>query len=235
MPGVLFVATHHKAMTTYFHAVLKALTDTLNIPFDHVNSQQPDSTAKIFLSMQGRQDFKALKPYRGVHIMRDPRDMIVSGYHYHKWALEPWLHRVDENGESYQEKLNRVDKTAGLFLEIQHFIFMYRKTLEAWDLADPDILESLLRSADGSRTRAISMPRSFRISGFEGTEFAFGSRLDAPVRSREPAWTTRWVRSPRSRIFAAAPRGNGNGSFNPEHLAFIEQELGTVLSKFGYS
>ena len=73
--------------------------------------------------------------------MRDPRDMIVSGYHYHKWTHEAWVHRTDEAGLSYQDKLNAADKTAGLFMEIDHFIYIYRDKLLAWDMEDPDILE----------------------------------------------------------------------------------------------
>ena len=81
-----------------------------------------------------------------VHVVRDPRDVIVSGYAFHKRrsTKEPWLHHTgaewaakvsaphtpsdsyahllaDMLGptESYQQRLNKVDEATGLLLEIK--------------------------------------------------------------------------------------------------------------------
>jgi len=32
------------------------------------------------------------RPIRGTHIVRDPRDVAVSGYRYHLWTDEEWVH-----------------------------------------------------------------------------------------------------------------------------------------------
>ncbi|MEK6251857.1 MAG: hypothetical protein AABM43_07920 [Actinomycetota bacterium] len=44
---------------------------------------------------------------RGVHIIRDPRDVLISSTFYHLRASEPWLHRPlpQYDGKTYQEKL----------------------------------------------------------------------------------------------------------------------------------
>jgi hypothetical protein len=186
----------------------------------------------MFLSMQGKQDLALLRPYRGVHVMRDPRDMIVSGYHYHKWTHEPWVHRLDDHGESYQEKLRRLDKTAGLYLEIDHFIFFYRATLEAWDLSDPDMLEVSYEALMGPERRA-KYAEIFRHLGFEGPELALAVDLmrlfEAESRSGRAGGEiapNAHLRSGRSRQWEA--------ELEPGHLAYIEAELGPVLAKFGY-
>ena len=171
-------------------------------------------------------------PYRGVHVMRDPRDMIVSGYHYHKWAHEAWLHRLDDHGESYQDKLNRLDKPAGLFQEIDHFIFTYRDALAAWDLDDPAMLEvsyeALMGEERDGRYEAI-----YRHLGFEGEELALATDLmrlfEAKSRTGNKSGRIAegsHLRSGRSRQWEA--------ELEPAHLAYIEQELGPVLRKFGY-
>lgn len=59
--------------------------------------------------------------YRGLHLIRDPRDVILSGMHYHLRAPEKWLHdpEPDYGGLSYQEKLNSLDGDGRLFLEME--------------------------------------------------------------------------------------------------------------------
>ena len=232
-PGVMFVATHHKAMTTYFHAVLRPLCFALNIPFDRVNSELPDRRAKLFLSMQGKQDFKALGAYRGVHVMRDPRDMIVSGYHYHKWTHETWVHRLDDQGESYQEKLNRLDMRDGLFLEIQHFIFFYRRTLEAWDMTNPCMLEVSYESLMGPERNSI-YTKIFTHLGFESAELELAVDLMRLFEAESRTGKKSGAVSKNSHLRSGKPR-QWETDLMPEHLDYINQELGPILSKFGYS
>jgi len=230
-PETMFVAIHHKAMTTYFHAVLKSLGFALGLPFEMAHGGRK-TEARLLLFTQSKMDLADLRPYRGVHVMRDPRDMIVSGYHYHKWAHEAWLHRLDDHGESYQDKLNRLDRTAGLFQEIDHFLFTYRGALEAWDLDDPAMLEvsyeALMGAERDGRYEAI-----YRHLGFEGEELALATDLmrlfEAKSRTGNKSGRIAegaHLRSGRSRQWEA--------ELEPAHLAYIEAELGPVLRKFGY-
>jgi len=231
--AVLFVATHHKVMTTYFTAVLRLLGYGLKRRYQRVHIEQPDPGAQLVLSMHGKLDLPRLAPYRGVHIMRDPRDMIVSGYHYHKWTNEDWVHRPDGQGESYQQKLNRAGPRDGLFMEIDHFIFFYRETLEKWDMDDPDILEVAYEDLMGEGRDAL-YSGIFGHLGFEGRDlelatdlmrlFEAGSRTGR--KSGEVAQKSH-VRSGRS--------GQWRKELDADHIAYIDQELGAVLRKFGYA
>ena len=95
------------------------------------------------------------------HFIRDPRDLMVSGYHYHKWTGEAWCN--DESisydhishhhlfkkyiggaelwplGVSYQEFINKVTKKQGLILELiwrkSHF-----ETMQSWDYSSSNVL-----------------------------------------------------------------------------------------------
>ena len=231
---VLFVATHHKAMTTYFHAVLKGLALALAIPFERVaNSDLPASSTRLFLSMQGKQDLSKLGPYRGVHVMRDPRDMIVSGYHYHKWTHESWVHRLDDNGESYQQKLNRLDKTEGLFLEIDHFIFFYRDALTNWNMEDPDLLEVSYESLMGPEKRQ-KYAEIFTHLGFRDAELRLATDLMQLFEAESRSGKASGAISQKSHV-RSGKSGQWQAELEPAHLAYIEQELGPVLRKFEYS
>ncbi len=227
----MFVGTHHKAMTTYFVDVLRLHSMGLGIPFDVVNAEAPRAGTRMFLSGQSKMDLNSMRPYRGVHVMRDPRDMIISGYHYHKWTTEAWVHRQDENGRTYQEKLLEADQDAGLYMEINHFIFSYRDLLENWDMEDPDMLEVSYADLMGD-DRELWYDRIFTHMGFEGEEHAYGVKLmrmfEAKKRSgkAKPSGAKSHVRSGKS--------GQWKGLLTQEHLDYIDRELGTVLKKFGY-
>ena len=229
---VCFVATHHKVMTTYFTAVLRPLAFALRLPYQKIHSELPDAQARLVLSMHGKLDLPTLGRYRGIHVMRDPRDMIVSGYHYHKWTHEDWVHRPDENGLSYQQKLNRADKRSGLFMEIDHFIFFYRRTLEAWDIEDPDIYEVAYEDLMGpDRDRIYS--EIFAHLGLEGD--ALNLALDLMQLFEAKSRTGRSAGEVASKSHLRSGKsGQWQSELDADHLAYIDKELGPVLRKFGY-
>jgi hypothetical protein len=230
---VMFVATHHKVMTTYFNAVLRLLSLGTGRRFQRVHIETPDRTSKLVLSMQGKLDLPAMRPYRGVHIMRDPRDMIVSGYHYHNWTHEAWVHRPDDNGVSYQEKLNHADKTAGLFMEIDHFIFFYRATLEAWDTGDPDILEVPYEDLMGADRDAL-YSRIFAHLGFAGRDLGVAIDLMRLFEAKSRTGNKTGAVAEMSHV-RSGKSGQWKAELEPQHVAYIERELGAVLRKFGYA
>jgi hypothetical protein len=228
----MFAATHHKVMTTYFNAVFRLLGFGLNRRYQRVHIEQPDPASKLVLSMHGKLDLPALRPYRGVHLMRDPRDMIVSGYHYHKWTHEPWVHRPDEAGVSYQQKLNRADKRDGLFMEIDHFIFFYRATLEAWDTDDPDILEVRYDDLMGPERDAL-YERMFGHLGLEGQDLALATDLMRLFEAKRRTGRKTGGVAQKSHL-RSGKSGQWLSELEPDHIAYIGRELGPVLRKFGY-
>lgn len=229
---VMFVGTHHKAMTTYFVDVMRLHSMALGIPYDVVNAEAANKNARMFVSGQSKMDLESLRPYRGVHVMRDPRDMIVSGYHYHKWTTEAWVHRPDENGRTYQEKLLAADADEGLYMEINHFIFSYRELLENWDLEDPDMLEVSYKDLMGEEREGI-YHQIFTHLGFEGSEHALGVKLMRMFEAKKRAGNTKGSKKPAH--VRSGKSQQWKGLLTPEHLAYLDRELGSVLRKFGYS
>lgn len=228
----IFVGTHHKAMTTYFRAVLRILAFGLNEKYETSFMDLPSAKTRIFLSAHSMTNLNELGPYRGIHIMRDPRDMIVSSYHYHKWTNENWVHVPDNDGVTYQEKLQAVDKTEGLFMTIRHFIFFSRETLENWDLDDPNIMEVKYDDLMGENRDQVYF-RMFKFLGLEGKALELSIRLmrlfEAGKRSRiskDSVNERAHIRSGKSEQWKK--------ELEPGHIAYIEKELGHILDKFGY-
>jgi Sulfotransferase domain len=86
----------------------------------------------------------ALRPERAFHVIRDPRDIIVSGYFSHRNsrpadhpAASAWgLAHI----AAHRERLLSVDKEEGLLLEME-FARQELLDLAEWDYERPEVLE----------------------------------------------------------------------------------------------
>jgi len=80
---------------------------------------------------------KKVKNYRGFHVVRDPRDIVVSAYfsHLHSHATEAWPELID-----YREKLKAQDQNLGLFTEIDFRAQQFQEMM-SWPERDPNIIE----------------------------------------------------------------------------------------------
>ena len=144
-PRILCVGTHHKTGTVWMRRVWRLIGEALDIPFVPVHNPArwkkiPQSERAIVVNWAG-----AFAPElfdnpeaRFLHIIRDPRDVLLSGARYHENSpgrQERFLHgpREDLGGKSYQEHLQALpDPAAKLDFEMQN---MHLKTLNemlAW-------------------------------------------------------------------------------------------------------
>ena len=55
---------------------------------------------------------------RAMLMIRHPLDVVVSSHRFHLTAGEKWLHVPQENGLTYQEELNTMNKTEGIMFEM---------------------------------------------------------------------------------------------------------------------
>ena len=80
---------------------------------------------------------KDLSPFRGFHVIRDPRDIIVSGYFSHKNS-----HPVEHlpHMAAHREQLQNTSKEEGLLLEME-YAASEMEDLATWNYDHPDILE----------------------------------------------------------------------------------------------
>jgi hypothetical protein len=230
---LLWVGTHHKAMTTYFNAVLRFFAYSARMKFEKISLEQPDPATQIFLSNHSRMDLTPLAPYRGVHLMRDPRDMIVSGYHYHRWTNETWVHRPDEAGRTYQQKLLEADKHTGLFIEIDHFIFFYREQLEAWDMDDPDILEVPYEELMGDGRDQLYHDIFAHLNVADNIA-AIGVDLMRLFEAKRRTGRAKDADKAKHQHIRSGRKEQWREELTQEHLDYIEVQLGPVLRKFGY-
>jgi len=175
------VATHHKTGTVWMSTVFKAIARRLGANYVDFWSHygRLDRVLKTpFILMNHNSIFARhaselrREDVRILHLIRDPRDVLISAMHYHKKADEPWLHeRISGSHESsYQQRLN------SLATMYEQYVFELENatgsTIEAmldWQYDRPNCLE--VRYEDLWSDRSLSLWRQAASTlGFEGSE-----------------------------------------------------------------
>jgi hypothetical protein len=129
IPSMIVVGTHHKTGTNYAHAVLPVLAEVLG--FKYVRYSGRRLAREIDLRPRAILSFTHLQPEhidvvqrsgfsgRIMHLIRDPRTLVVSACKYHMSSQEEWLDRKQErfDGLSYREHLQALPS------EIERLLF----------------------------------------------------------------------------------------------------------------
>lgn len=118
------IGTYHKTGTVWMARVFKNIAKALDLPFirigreEHASVPEPGTTPIYF---QTHSQFSASMlnwDVSGLRLVRDPRDVIISGAHYHCKSTEAWLHRPLERlgDRTYAETINRFDSNKEKYL-----------------------------------------------------------------------------------------------------------------------
>ncbi|TYB30561.1 MAG: sulfotransferase domain-containing protein [Candidatus Mcinerneyibacterium aminivorans] len=120
----VLVGTHHKTGTAWMEKIFIQIS--LFHKLRYYNGKISKKMCNSNVIFNDHSNFKFGKidfPYKGIHLIRDPRDVIVSATFYHQKSLESWLHipRKKFGGKTYQEKISSFDKIDNKILfEMEH-------------------------------------------------------------------------------------------------------------------
>lgn len=84
---------HHKVGTLWWGTILRAIARDAALRFVEWSPARPDAKGDVYLFPNTRffdRGHLGGRPFRGTHMIRDPRDVVVSSYFYHLWTEEPW-------------------------------------------------------------------------------------------------------------------------------------------------
>lgn len=137
---------HHKCGSMWLSNILfdvsalmgyRPLQNQINMiknPKDEINW---DSIDFYICTNSVYEKVKQVPNVRGFHVIRDPRDVIVSGYYSHLYSHEilDWYEL-----EEYRSRLEKVDKDEGLMMEID-FTGYFLNHMNTWNYEDPDFME----------------------------------------------------------------------------------------------
>jgi hypothetical protein len=160
----ILIFSYHKSGTTLFDRIMHKLAEHLglSIRVQYGLVYDIDRDTDIVLLPHSLLGFGLARDYRAVRIVRDPRDIWVSGYLYHCRTLEAWCtntnfdprppinyprvdfsmqHRPERwkrawlsrlNGKSYQQNLQERDQVAGLAFELDGYTGCTLAAMQAW-------------------------------------------------------------------------------------------------------
>ncbi len=143
LPHKILIGTHHKTGTIWLGSIFNEICFIHSLIFHHrirVHNGKKENLPThydIYFENHSAFDLDSIgTPFRGLHMIRDPRDVIISGCFYHQKAVEKWLHlpRKEFQGLTYQQKINSYNNIDDQILfEMKNY---GRKTIEdmlLWD------------------------------------------------------------------------------------------------------
>lgn len=242
--------SYHKCLTVYFYRVLSGFFNNplLKIPngYQHFNSVLDDfytnyRNFRVASVNNHSLNFDLLDDdIRITRFIRDPRDLVVSGYFYHKKGSEFWCNIQDPkesdwkvvNGcmpdgmrrnHSFSSYLQGVNKEDGLIAEID-FRANHFESMRQWSLSDPRI--KLFRYEDilGNERRVFAT--IFAHYGFSIPKRYLGIFFANLYSAKKQRGALDHIRNPRA--------GQWKEHFSDRVAEYFEQKYGDVLSLYGY-
>src|SRR5262249_9612536 len=166
------VATHHKTGTVWMDGVFKAIARDVGARYVDFRAHYPclnDALQEPFILLNYDSNFRDFAPLlarddvRVLHVVRDPRDVLISAMHYHRKSAESWLHEPIPGYDdvTYQRTLKALPTKFDQYVfEMEHSTASTLKDVQSWQYGRPNCFEAryedLRQDADLGHWRRIS-------------------------------------------------------------------------------
>lgn len=223
---------YHKAGTHWFANILRAIAEAYGLTFQLC--EQPDLNAQtdIFFQNHSGIDPTLLRPFRGSHMIRDPRDIIISGYFYHLWTDEKWAHipKAEYGLQSYQKYLNSLDQDDGLLAEIKR-TQPNVNNMAQWNYENPNIIE--LKYEEVITDEAKWFYRMFTHYRFNPAAIDKAMQIAESFSFKNVAKRAVGVKKKKSHLRSGKP-GEWRELFTEKHKSYFKELNGDALVQLGY-
>lgn len=117
----LLVGTYHKTGTVWLQRVFMDAAERLALPFAESHNAPKEGHQYSGIVMDGHCRFSESMlggDNAGFRMIRDPRDVVISGAHYHMKSEESWLHEPLPalGGQTYQQAILAEPDTAARYI-----------------------------------------------------------------------------------------------------------------------
>jgi hypothetical protein len=237
-PPLIVVCTHHKTGSVWMANIFRALKRHEKLQLHSKSQAELQPTADFFLQDHSKVDLKALQArfeqrgVRAVHVIRDPRDVVISGAFYHVKTVEKWANnpKKEYGGKSYRQAISAMptdhDK---LVFEMDHAGGKTIREMLGWDYSQKELcFEARYEDLIVDRDLKVFTPM-FKFLGYEGTRLEMALKfvrelsLFGGAAGSDPA---DHIRSGEGRQWVNV--------FTPELKAAFNQRFPDALQKLGY-
>lgn len=237
-PPLIVICTHHKTGSVWMANIFRALKAHEKLQLHYKDQVDLPATADVFLQDHSKVDLKALQsrfPKRGVralHVIRDPRDVIISGAFYHVKTVEKWANnpKKEYGGKSYKQAISAQptdhDK---LVFEMDHAGGKTIREMLAWDYGQKDMcFEARYEDLIVDRELKVFTP-IMRFLGYED------ARLDKALACvREQSLFGGAAGSDPADHIRSGEGRQWVGMFTPALKAAFKQRFPDALQRLGY-
>ncbi len=256
----ILVFGYHKTGTVLFEHVMRRIAQQLKrtVAKHFGMASVLDPTKDIVLLPHSLVACEITWPYRAVRVVRDPRDIWVSGYLYHWRCQEGWCvntnfdptapityPRVDFSfqhypetwkrnyltslrGTSYQENLLNRNQEDGLDFELAGYTGCTLKAMQEWRLRELKTLDVKLEDVVANYDQTMGL--IFTHLGFQGHECELAVRLAA---SEDMARMDDAMVASNPHIYSRQI-SKWRAMLSPIQLASFEKRYGELITGLGY-
>ncbi len=183
----LVVATHHKTGTVWMDGVFKAIAGDLGARYVNFRAERGqlrdlDHGPFILFNYDSDfRDFESILDHENVkilHLIRDPRDVVISAMHYHKASRESWLHEPIPGYDnlSYQRALQSLPtKFAQYLFEMDNSSASTLRDMEKWHYGRSNCVEARYEDLRQDK-QLVAWQRIMTFLGLDAEEQAIGRR-----------------------------------------------------------
>lgn len=241
-------AGYHKCLTMYARAVYSSACgfpawpgSTFRHFFHRADAFYRECGRHTVASVSGHAlQLDRFDDVRVVRFIRDPRDLLVSGYFYHRRGAEHWgdlpdpadadwamvggaVPRGIPPGRSFREHLQTVPKEEGLLCEIE-FRRPHFESMLAWPEGDDRVLLMRYEEILGDELRAFE--RALRFLGLPWLARKVGEMQARRLAASRRATKTDHIRDPRS--------GQWREHFTPVVRRRFQEAYSDLVARLGY-
>ena len=240
MSTLLAYFGHHKCGTTWIQHIIDHLCELTQLKVVHhyddrgfngdIVARRSEQQFDFWCYSNADVTFVRGVPLRGFHVVRDPRDVIVSGYFSHLGSHPdrdwPWLQR-------HRPFLRSLSKHDGLMVEME-FSALFMSHMLTWDYSNPNILE--LRFEDVISNNIPCFTRIFSFLGLFSqkitmpqiiaamAKYSFANLSNGRTRGQEDS----------SSHYRKGQPGDWRNHFDSSHVDYFKKLYNPLLLKLGY-
>ncbi len=224
---------YHKVGTAWFIRVLSAIARYYGLIFQCCEQQELTDDTDIFMEYMSRVDTSKISNYVGSHMIRDPRDVIISGYFYHLWTKEPWAHipRANVDNMTYQQYLNSLNREEGLLAEMKGTSYEVIYEMSQWNYHNPNFIE--IKYEDIIANEKETFSKIFRHYGFNEEAIENSLKISEQFSFKNKAKRKLGTVKKKSHLRSGRP-GEWQELFNDRHKQQFKELFGDILIKLGY-
>jgi len=146
LPWKILVGTHHKTGTVWLNSVFRniCISHQLKYRESDLDTPEDDQYDVLFHNASKFDNTTLSQLFRGIHVIRDPRDIIVSGCFYHLRSDEAWLFTPQHylNGRTYKDTICQLENLdEQLLFEMENHGTWTISQICSWNYKNPSFFE----------------------------------------------------------------------------------------------